>query len=396
MQNVARIQPVQQPAAGIDTRRYAKVVEVSKRIRWEIERDVIRGRAFDFSRKFLPDGLTKIGRLPFLTQSESVLFSQIQGRTYANMFGLVERAIGAKMLEISSAHWLGDQTALEALVRFTDEELKHQELFRRIERMIAAGMADGYRFDAEPNAVARVILGKSTWAVLALICMIELFTQQHYRASIETDSGIAELYKDVFLFHWREESQHAILDELEWRRENARVERAGARRRGGRPDRARRGRRRHRARAGGGGCGLFLRPQQAVIQLRRSRAGARRVSRRVSLAVHRFGRAGRALFGRARRDDHPGAGRAHRRRAGADRGIDTRTRLSGVAAGQNFTRDEKGHNMSAARIKSILAGARALGPYLLVELVLPGGTLIAGLMWLAQHWREKRLTATDG
>jgi hypothetical protein len=223
MHNVARIQPARQPAAGIDTRRYAKAVEVSKRIRWEIERDVIRGRAFDFSRKFLPDGLTKIGRLPFLTQSESVLFSQIQGRTYANMFGLVERAIGAKMLEISSAHWLGDQTALEALVRFTDEELKHQELFRRIERMIAAGMADGYRFDAEPNAVAHVILGKSTWAVLALICMIELFTQQHYRASIETDSGIAELYKDVFLFHWREESQHAILDELEWRRENAAI-----------------------------------------------------------------------------------------------------------------------------------------------------------------------------
>jgi len=25
----------------------------------------------------------------------------------------------------------------------------------------------------------------------------------------------------VFLFHWKEESQHAILDELEWRRENA-------------------------------------------------------------------------------------------------------------------------------------------------------------------------------
>ena len=330
--------------SGIDTRRYAKVVEVSKRIRWEIERDVIRGRAFDFSRKFLPDGLTKIGRLPFLTQSESVLFSQIQGRTYANMFGLVERAIGAKMLEISSAHWLGDQTALEALVRFTDEELKHQELFRRIERMIAAGMADGYRFDAEPNAVARVILGKSTWAVLALICMIELFTQQHYRASIETDSGIAELYKDVFLFHWREESQHAILDELEWRQENARV---SARERDAAVDDlialagAVDGIVREQAAAD---ADYFFARSKRVIQLRRSRAGARRVSRRVSLAVHRFGRAGRALFGRARRDDHPGAGRAHRRRAGADRGIDTSTRLSGVAAGQNFTRDDKGHD----------------------------------------------------
>ena len=27
----------------------------------------------------------------------------------------------------------------------------------------------------------------------------------------------------MFLFHWKEESQHAIVDELEWRREDARV-----------------------------------------------------------------------------------------------------------------------------------------------------------------------------
>ena len=59
--------------------------------------------------------------------------SQIQGRTYANMFGFVERFIVAKILEITRNHWLGDQIALEALVRFCDEELKHQELFRRIE-----------------------------------------------------------------------------------------------------------------------------------------------------------------------------------------------------------------------------------------------------------------------
>jgi hypothetical protein len=223
MQKVAQLHAAPQPAYPIDTQRYAKVVEVSKRIRWEIDRDVIRGRSFDFSRKFLPDGLSKIGNLDFLTDAERVVLSQIQGRTYANMFGLIERAIGAKMLELSREHWLGDQTALEALVRFTDEELKHQELFRRMERMIAAEMADGYRFDADPNEVARVVLGKSTWAVLALICMIELFTQDHYRASIAPDSDISELYKDVFLFHWREESQHAILDELEWRQENARI-----------------------------------------------------------------------------------------------------------------------------------------------------------------------------
>jgi hypothetical protein len=201
--------------------RYAKCVEVSKRVRWDIDRDVIRGRTFDVAKKFLPDGLSKVEQMPFLSGGEKRLVSQIQGRTYANIFGLVERFIGAKILEISREHWLGDQTALEALVRFTDEELKHQELFRRVEAMVAADMPAGYAFLPQPNDVAKAVLGKSTWAVLALTCHIELFTQAHYRQSIEPDAALSELWKDVFLFHWKEESQHAILDELEWARENA-------------------------------------------------------------------------------------------------------------------------------------------------------------------------------
>jgi hypothetical protein len=223
MSNVVQLQPERSAPFEIDTRRYAKCVEVSKRIRWDIERDVLRGRSFDFSRKFLPDGLTKVSDLKFLSEDECRLASQIQGRTYANMFGVIERFIGAKILEISREHWLGDQTALEALVRFTDEELKHQELFRRIERMIGSQMPEGYHFAARGNDVAWLVLSKSTWSVLALTCMIELVTQAHYRESIAADANASELYKDVFLFHWKEESQHAILDELEWRREHSRL-----------------------------------------------------------------------------------------------------------------------------------------------------------------------------
>ena len=206
-----------------ESKRYAKCVEVSKRVRWSIEADVIKGREFDFTKKFLPDGLSKVAALEFLSASEQRLLSQIQGRTYANMFGLVERFIGAKMLEVSRDHWLGDQVALEALVRFTDEEIKHQELFRRIEAMIAAGMPAGYTFLPHPNEVASIVLGKSTWSVLALTCLIELFTQAHYRSSIDPDPALSPLWKDVFLFHWKEESQHAILDELEWKREDAKL-----------------------------------------------------------------------------------------------------------------------------------------------------------------------------
>ncbi|HEX6810714.1 MAG TPA: hypothetical protein VF384_03730 [Planctomycetota bacterium] len=203
--------------------RYARCIDASKRVRWDIDRDVIRGREFDFAKKFLPDGLSRVQELTFLSAAEQRLLSQVQGRTYANMFGLVERFIGAKILEVSRDHWLGDQTALEALVRFSDEELKHQELFRRLERMVAAGMASGYEFAPQPNDVAGAVLGASTWAVLALTCNIELFTQAHYRQSIEPDAELSELWKDVFLYHWREESQHAILDELEWVREDAKL-----------------------------------------------------------------------------------------------------------------------------------------------------------------------------
>jgi hypothetical protein len=198
-------------------------VAASKRIRWDIDRDVIRHRAFDFAKKFLPDSLSFVDRVSFLGPNERRLLSQIQGRSYANIFGLVERFIGAKILEVSRDHWLGDQTALEALVRFTDEELKHQELFSRIETMIAGAMPAGYSFLPKPNDVASVVLSKSTWSVLALTCLIELFTQVHYRASIEPDGELSPLFKDVFLFHWKEESQHAILDELEWARENAKL-----------------------------------------------------------------------------------------------------------------------------------------------------------------------------
>jgi hypothetical protein len=201
---------------------YRRALAASRRVHWDIDRDVIGGRTLDPGHKSLPDGLSLAPSLEFLTDGERRLFSQVQGRSYANIFGLVERFINAKVLQLSQQYVLTDQVALEALVRFSDEELKHQELFRRVERLAAEGMAPGYRFLPEPNAVARVVLQRSTWAVLALTCHIELFTLAHYKRSIEPDAELSPLFKDVMLFHWKEESQHALLDELEWRREDAR------------------------------------------------------------------------------------------------------------------------------------------------------------------------------
>jgi hypothetical protein len=199
------------------------VVRLSKKSEWQIDRDLLQDRRFDFTRNFLPAGLSRVDTIPFLDAQDQRLLSQVQGRTYAYIFGLVERFISAKMLDQGRAHALGDQHALEALIRFTNDELKHQELFRRVESMIADQMPPGYRQVADPSDVARAVLAASTWSVLALTCHIELFVQSHYVESIVKDADLCPLFQDVFKYHWKDESQHVILDELEWKDEHARL-----------------------------------------------------------------------------------------------------------------------------------------------------------------------------
>jgi hypothetical protein len=72
-------------AVSATTARYAKVIEVSKRIRWDIDLDVIRGRKFDFGKKFMPDGLSKIESL--------VCF--VNERVDLVVYGVAQGAVGS-------------------------------------------------------------------------------------------------------------------------------------------------------------------------------------------------------------------------------------------------------------------------------------------------------------
>ena len=162
---------------------------------------MIRGRRFDTGHKFLPDGMSRTDGFTTLSSAERRFVSQVQGRTHANIFGLVERFINAKVLELTRDHALGDQIVVEALVRFSDEELKHQTLFRRIDAMVGEALPAATASISTPTRSPAPCSAKSTWAVLALTLDIELFTQAHYRQSIEPDTELSELFKDVFLYH---------------------------------------------------------------------------------------------------------------------------------------------------------------------------------------------------
>ena len=201
-----------------DTARYRKCLHNAQKVTWDIDTDVIRFRQLDTDSKYLPDSLSLVTQLPFLNVGQQRPLSQVQGRTYAYLFGLIERCINAKVLELGRAHCLGDQTAVAALLKFVQEELKHQELFRRIEKLADLALPPGYRMTTDPNSAAGAILAKSTWAVLALTCFVEIFTQAHYVHSIREQGELCSLFKDVFYYHWIEEVQHATLDEIEWQR----------------------------------------------------------------------------------------------------------------------------------------------------------------------------------
>jgi hypothetical protein len=211
--------PTKVPPPAVN--RYANCVEASKRIRWDLDIDVLRGRRLDAAGTFLPDTLTRVAELAFLRPAEMRFLSRVQARTYANVLGFLERTLGAMALELSRDHWLGDQAALEALVRFASEELKHQALFRRLDLMASSCMPAGYAFTADIEGVARSLLGRSTWAVLALALDLELTVQAHYRATLAPGDATSDVWKDALLFHWKEGAQHAICAELEWRRVHA-------------------------------------------------------------------------------------------------------------------------------------------------------------------------------
>jgi hypothetical protein len=54
-----------------NTDRYARCVETSKRVRWDIDKDVIRGRRFDVAHKLLADGLSLADTSPTCRPTKS-------------------------------------------------------------------------------------------------------------------------------------------------------------------------------------------------------------------------------------------------------------------------------------------------------------------------------------
>jgi len=194
---------------------YANVVDRSERVAWTVDEVFPRGAALDFGRPFLPTSMFTGRSLAFLDPEERLKLNQILGNGYSYLFYFVEAYVIDMAMRHAQAELYGDHDTLRAMLRFAEEEVKHQEMFLRFGGMFEAGF--GARCDVieSPQTLASMILSKAPMAVALTTLHLEIITQVHYVDCMKGSAEIDPLFKDLFKHHWLEEAQHVRLDTLE-------------------------------------------------------------------------------------------------------------------------------------------------------------------------------------
>jgi hypothetical protein len=198
----------------MSTYSYSDCLRNAYAVNWRIE-DILGGRAFDASRRWLPPALSATARLAGMNEDDRRRLTQVEMAAYAHLFGYVEEFIAPKMLTLAKDHELVERDAFDALTNFAAEEVKHMNLFRAVRRMVDEALGFETALVGGQTETARFVLSKSTGAMLLLTAAIEWFTQLHFKDAMRDDDGLDPLTKQVFRAHWQEEAQHARVDHLE-------------------------------------------------------------------------------------------------------------------------------------------------------------------------------------
>ena len=192
---------------------YAQSLQGSLKHPWTVD-DCFQGRDFDFSKSFLPDRIAGVENLSCLNDHEKRRLNQIRGNSYCHIFAFVEEYIVPMVLDRARSDVYGDETRLWALLRFAEEEVKHQQMLRRACDQFEAGFGVAPGLIPGREEVADVVLHSAPLTALLLTSLIEWFTQLHYVEHVRADDELDPLFRDLLRFHWIDEARHAKLDSL--------------------------------------------------------------------------------------------------------------------------------------------------------------------------------------
>lgn len=191
----------------------ADCLDNSLKSAWTVE-DCFKGRDFDFNKRFLPDRIAGVDGITCLNSEEKLKLNQIRGNSYCHIFAFVEEYIIPMVMDHARRDVFGDETRLRYLLRFAEDETKHQDMLRQAMQQFEVGFGVSCGTIAGREEVAKVVLGKSPLAVLLLTSLIEWFTQLHYVEHVRDSDNLDPLFHDILRYHWIDEAQHAKADSV--------------------------------------------------------------------------------------------------------------------------------------------------------------------------------------
>jgi hypothetical protein len=196
-------------------------VATSEKVAWTVD-GVFCGRCFDATKNIVPGSWVQTQSLEFLNAEVQRTLNHIRAFSYVHLFGNYEEFIPLQLNEIVEQNWHDDRAHLRALFRFGEEELKHQQLFRRAEAVLeeSCGYSFGRYFDPDKDRVTaftEAVLAYPALPRFMLLAAFEWGSQRHYVESVRKRNGEDSdpLYVDILQSHWIEENQHTKTDVLE-------------------------------------------------------------------------------------------------------------------------------------------------------------------------------------
>ncbi|WP_308809630.1 hypothetical protein [Archangium lansingense] len=196
---------------------YQSCIQNSERVSWRLDDVLPKDTVIDFSRRILSDAITGTEAIGCLSAEEKLMLNQIRSNSYAHMFLFLEEYAVALAAHRAGLELHENPTHMRALLRFTEEEIKHQQLFSRFTSTFARGFKVAPALLDNQVQVARAIMTKSNLGVLIFNLHMELMTQQHYVETIRDNERekLDPLFCNLLKHHWLEEAQHTRLDFLE-------------------------------------------------------------------------------------------------------------------------------------------------------------------------------------
>jgi len=186
--------------------------KASEKAAWSFEQ-AVADLDFDFSRRFLPIRLCGHTLPAWMTEADRLKLNQLRGYSYAHIFFVIEEFIIEQTCTTATKYVHVDNEAVSAIIKFADEEIKHQRMFAEMKTKLVNGFGFTPLGVTNKEALARAVCGHSEFSVYLLCLALEWLTQRHYLECYQDEErSLDQSFVNIFRLHWVEEVQHARID----------------------------------------------------------------------------------------------------------------------------------------------------------------------------------------